>query len=82
MNNNQNNTNETSDNIDVSALVYTNIEYDINEEDLDNQDEYETIEQENWAPEVFGNMAYKIRPDVLRYIRINKDTVIKRLSEI
>jgi len=46
------------------------------------QDEYETIEQENWAPEVFGNMAYKIRPDVLRFIRLNKDTVIKRLSEI
>jgi hypothetical protein len=46
------------------------------------QDEYKTIEEENWAPGVFGNMAYKIRPDVLRYIRINKDTVIKRLSEI
>ena len=46
------------------------------------QDEYKTIEQENWAPEVFGNMAYKIRPDVLRYIRMNKDTVIKRLSKI
>jgi hypothetical protein len=46
------------------------------------QDEYKTIEEENWAPVVFGNMAYKIRPDVLRYIRINKDTVIKRLSEI
>ena len=45
MNNNQNNVNKTSDNIDVSALVYTNIEYDINEEDLDNQDEYETIEE-------------------------------------
>jgi hypothetical protein len=46
------------------------------------QDEYKTIEEENWAPEVFGNMAYKIRPDVLRYIRVNKDNVIKKLSEI
>jgi hypothetical protein len=46
------------------------------------QDEYKTIEEENWAPGVFGNMAYKIRPDVLRYIRLNKDSVIKRLSEI
>ena len=49
---------------------------------IDLQEEYKTIEEENWAPEVFGNMAYKIRPDVLRYIRINKDTVIKRLSEL
>jgi hypothetical protein len=46
------------------------------------QDEYKTIEEENWAPEVFGSMAYKIRPDVLRYIRVNKDNVIKRLSEL
>jgi hypothetical protein len=46
------------------------------------QEEYETIEKEDWAPGVFGGMAYKMRPDVLRYIRLNKDTVIKRLSEI
>jgi hypothetical protein len=49
---------------------------------IDLQEEYKTIEEENWAPEVFGNMAFKMRPDVLRYIRINKDIVIKRLSEI
>jgi len=49
---------------------------------IDLQDEYKTIEEENWAPEVFGSMAYKIRPDVLRYIRVNKDNVIKRLSEL
>lgn len=46
------------------------------------QDEYKTIEEENWAPEVFGKMGYKMRPDVLRYIRLNKDTIIKKLSEL
>ena len=58
-------------NIKIPQVSLTELQY-----------EYKTIEQENWAPEVFGNMAYKIRPDVLRYIRMNKDTVIKRLSKI
>ena len=44
--------------------------------------EYKEANSENWAPSVFGDMGYKIRPDVLRYIRMNKDTIIKRLSEI
>jgi hypothetical protein len=52
----------------------------VSEEDL--QNEYKAIDQEKWAPEVFGKMGYKIRPDVLRYIRLNKDTIIKRLSEL
>ena len=46
------------------------------------QDEYKTIEEENWAPKVFGKMGYKMRPDVLRFIRLNKDNIIKRLSEL
>jgi hypothetical protein len=49
---------------------------------MDLQEEYKTIEEENWAPEVFGKMGYKMRPDVLRYIRLNKDTIIKKLSEL
>jgi hypothetical protein len=46
------------------------------------KEEYKTIQDENWAVSVFGNMGYKMRPDVLRYIRMNKETIIKRLSEI
>ena len=61
---------------------FTGEHVDVYESLIDLQEEYKTIEEENWAPEVFGNMAYKMRPDVLRYIRINKDTVIKRLSEL
>ena len=49
---------------------------------LDLQEEYETVDKEKWAPEVFGKMGYKMRPDVLRYIRLNKDNIIKRLSEL
>ena len=49
---------------------------------MDLQEEYKTIEEENWAPKVFGKMGYKMRPDVLRYIRIKKDTIIKKLSEL
>jgi hypothetical protein len=49
---------------------------------LDLQEEYETVDKEKWAPEVFGKMGYKMRPDVLRYIRLNKDTIIKKLSEL
>ena len=46
------------------------------------QDEYKTIEEESWAPKVFGKMGYKMRPDVLRFIRLNKENIIKRLSEL
>lgn len=49
----------------------------------DLKEEYKAIQSEDdWANKVFGNMGYKIRPDVLRYIKSNKDTIIKRLSEI
>lgn len=44
--------------------------------------ELETIKAENWSEKVFGEMGNKIRPDVLRYIRTNKDLIIKRLSQI
>jgi hypothetical protein len=44
--------------------------------------EYKTVQSEDWAIKVFGNMGYKMRPDVLRYIRLNKDNIIKRLNEL
>jgi hypothetical protein len=31
---------------------------------------------------VFGNIAYKMRPDVLKSIKANKNAIIKRLSEM
>ena len=36
----------------------------------------------NWALDVFGNIAYKMRPDVIRSIKNNKHKIIKRLSEM
>lgn len=48
----------------------------------DLRNEYDTIKSEDWSTNVFGNMAYKMRPDVLRYIRMNKDNIIKKLSEM
>lgn len=48
----------------------------------DLRDEYETVKSESWSENVFGNMAYKMRPDVLRYIRLNKDNIIKKLNEL
>lgn len=46
------------------------------------REEYNTIQSEAWATDVFGEMGSKIRPDVLRWIRSNKDVVIKRLKDI
>jgi hypothetical protein len=46
------------------------------------QEEMKAVQSEKWAESVFGEMGNKIRPDVLRYIRANKDMVIKRLSQI
>jgi hypothetical protein len=45
-------------------------------------DEWRNVEEENWATKVFGDWGYKIRPDVLRYIKANKIDIIKKLSEI
>lgn len=39
-----------------------------------------TPEQE-WGIKVFGNIAYKMRPDVLRYIKRNAIPIIKNLKE-
>jgi hypothetical protein len=44
--------------------------------------EYEAVQSNDWAYNVFGNMGYKIRPDVLRYIKMNKDIIIKKLSDL
>lgn len=49
-------------------------------EDL--KSEMDAIRSETWAMEVFGEMGNKIRPDVLRYIKANKSTIIKRLRDI
>ena len=35
-----------------------------------------------WGVGVFGNIAYKMRPDVLKSIKANKNAIIKRLSEM
>ena len=35
-----------------------------------------------WGAYVFGNIAYKMRPDVLKSIKANKTKIIKRLSEM
>lgn len=48
----------------------------------DLREEYKTVQTEDWATNVFGEMGYKIRPDVLRYIRMNKGIIIKKLSEL
>lgn len=34
-----------------------------------------------WAKDVFGHFGPKMRPDVVKYIRSNKDRIIKKLSE-
>lgn len=44
------------------------------------KEEYSTIVNDNWAFDVFGTIGYKIRPDVIRYIRNNKDQIIKNLQ--
>jgi hypothetical protein len=48
----------------------------------DLRNEYSTVKSEDWSTQVFGNIAFKMRPDVLRYIRMNKDNIIKKLSEM
>lgn len=37
--------------------------------------------EQEWGLKVFGNIAYKMRPDVLRYIKRNAIPIIKNLSE-
>lgn len=44
------------------------------------KEEYETVISDNWAFDVFGITAYKMRPDVIRYIRNNKDQIIKNIQ--
>jgi len=46
------------------------------------ESEIETIQSEVWAQDVFGEVASKIRPDVLRWVKTNKNHVIKKLSEM
>jgi len=52
----------------------------VSKEELVN--EWRNLEEENWATKVFGEWGYKIRPDVLRYIKTNKTEIIKKLSEL
>ncbi len=68
----------------LSALVKTSI---VSIPQVTRQEllqEYRSIEEEKWANYVFGEMGNKIRPDVLRYIKNNKDEItnkLRRLSE-
>ena len=48
----------------------------------DLESEIKTIQDEIWAHDVFGEVSSKIRPDVLRWIKANKNYVIKKLSEM
>lgn len=38
--------------------------------------------ESRWAREVFGQYGSKIRPDVLRYIRVNKQNIITKLQNM
>jgi hypothetical protein len=44
------------------------------------KDHYSETERKGWAQDVFGKFAWKIRPDVLNDIKLNRKNVITKLS--